>query len=370
MIPGSGRRSLRLLLAVGVVCSTAWAPQAVGQTSAGVSPLSSGLPELDRASMVFDPLDNFSVLFGTSGTQDAGQTWTLSGTSWTQSSSIAEPPATNAPLMVYDESGRAVLVLVSHQTWTFSRGQWSNLTGTVGSYTGGYAVQAAYDPVLNATAVMVLNFTSFQTYFWLYSQGVWRNATQAFEPSGSLIWDTTAGELLSVGCQNVWTFQARWVSLPVTGSTCDTGGVSWVDNPEVGGLLGLSSGTGVWSGTGTNGITWTFSGGLLTGKNLTPTPPYAYGELTYDSVAHRVVYYTGNYWGSATTSQTWVFSDGEWRNVTSLPPSASSGEFWPAVLATIVVVLIAAPALAVLLRRRRRRRQRSAVVGERDMGLP
>lgn len=98
------------------------------------------------ASMAYDRVSGLVVLFGGLGngaslTGVAGDTWLFNGTGWKiDNGSIATPPKRLGAALIFDNGSGRLLLFAGQgvggaslsDTWTFSGGQWSDLTPTVG----------------------------------------------------------------------------------------------------------------------------------------------------------------------------------------------------------------------------------------------
>lgn len=105
--------------------------------------LSTAPPALTGASMTYDPVDGYVVLFGGEPSVGAGvlaQTWVFRHGTWSQLSPSISPPARRQAAMVYDaRDGYVVMfggsvdagpnqVTYLADTWAFRDGSWTNLT--------------------------------------------------------------------------------------------------------------------------------------------------------------------------------------------------------------------------------------------------
>src|SRR5437899_2575038 len=97
------------------------------------------------ASLVYDSADGYVILFGgVSGSNNAlSETWKFVGGVWTQINSATSPPARFIQSMTYDSADGYVLLFggfanpgplaqTLHDTWKFSNGAWTNITGVSG----------------------------------------------------------------------------------------------------------------------------------------------------------------------------------------------------------------------------------------------
>lgn len=174
----------------------------------------------EMAQMTFDPVDNYTVLFGGwSGTANLGDTWRLQAGNWTElSSTSGYPVARELGSMTWDAAnGEAVLfggcenqctTNSSYQdTWTFRGGTWTRLSLTL-SPRGRWEAASTYDSTdgyvllyggRNTTGpfVSVLNDT------WSFLDNRWTNLTPEINPAsrwgGRMASDTTDGYVVLFG---------------------------------------------------------------------------------------------------------------------------------------------------------------------------
>jgi PKD repeat protein len=108
-------------------------------TSLGPQP-----PARSYTSMAWDGTDGYGLLFGGSGgTVDRGDTWSYLGGHWTDLnlSAPAAPSPRWGQSLIYDPSDGVVVLFGGHNsvggflddTWTFSGGAWTNITGSAGT---------------------------------------------------------------------------------------------------------------------------------------------------------------------------------------------------------------------------------------------
>ncbi|MCI4328240.1 MAG: hypothetical protein L3J86_01535 [Thermoplasmata archaeon] len=134
------------------------------------------------AGMAYDPADNETVLFGgcTPTTCPSASTWTYANLSWTLRTPASHPSARSSPAVAYSPVAKSLLLFggvpsgtppVPTDLWTFSGGNWTNITPTVAGtpYAEGGAM--AYDPV-----------DGFVTLFGGDNVSSWTNATWALGP--------------------------------------------------------------------------------------------------------------------------------------------------------------------------------------------
>jgi Galactose oxidase, central domain len=170
------------------------------QVSVTVAP-----PVREAPSMTYDYADDYVLLFGgcyggSFGCNNAfSDTWTFSAGVWTQVLPSASPSARDGAAMSYD-SGDGYVVLFSGfsdwlgigytfpDTWTYSAGSWTNLTGTLTlaasppGVTSGALVDDTYDGYLllfggyNQSSGFLLRET------WSFNGGLWSKLAPTTSP--------------------------------------------------------------------------------------------------------------------------------------------------------------------------------------------
>jgi hypothetical protein len=111
-----------------------------------------------RATMVYDPVDNYSVLFGgcTTACPD-GTTWEYHNLTWTSLSPTTHPSSRVYYAATYSPVARTVVLFGGEaetstteyaDTWNFTNGNWTSLTSSLGHSPAAIAYSMmAYDPV-------------------------------------------------------------------------------------------------------------------------------------------------------------------------------------------------------------------------------
>lgn len=155
----------------------------------------------------FDVADDYLVMYGgmSSETDIHSDTWTFWGGAWHNITTAVHPPALLSPALAYDPTGGYVLLFSGatpdpayefgddlEQTWTFSAGVWTNLTGSVlGSPPDGRVLSSmAFDP---ASGEMILyggwNITTGQLFgdTWVFIDNLWAQTFPSPSPAGAII---------------------------------------------------------------------------------------------------------------------------------------------------------------------------------------
>jgi hypothetical protein len=172
----------------------------------------SPVPDLWSGATAYDAVDGFVLLWGAAG--DSGswnhtQTWTFVRGEWTQLQTSDSPPETAyAPLLAYDAADGYVLLYEtvgdSHSiTWTFGHGVWTNVSGSLRTpppYIGGGGM--AYDPAIRAVVLLGEANADYNWQTWAFSADQWTNESTAPAPSAPLTsligWDVTQNALVFV----------------------------------------------------------------------------------------------------------------------------------------------------------------------------
>jgi len=271
-------------------------------------------PSLVGASMAYDASDNYLVLFGgcaPTACPAAAQTWTYSGGSWTNVTGLGpQPPARAYASLVFDShdlylvlfGGLGVGSAALNDTWSFTGGVWTNATNVSNAPQARYAASMIFDPTVNSVVLFggcgptgcPRNDT------WRFQSGVWRNASTSAgsAPSGrygaSFTWDTGDGYGVLFGGGNA---------------------------------------------TGPLGDTWQWSRGRWAKLNVTGAPPARdFASFTYDTI-RNLTYLVGGNGSSGLISDVWKFTNGHWSNQTGAGGPGPSARFGMAVPESTIAVL-------------------------------
>ena len=266
------------------------------------------LTDYGQSMMAFDPLDNYTVLFGGIGSNGLpmNDTWVFEAGGWVELHPVLSPPARSAASMAWDpRDGYLVLFggdtscCVVNDTWSFVHGAWTEVSG-------GNATPVAVGPRVTAAP------------------------TPPARDGAALAWDASDGYLLLFGgsilstptFNDTWRFSnGSWAEVETRLSPEIRTFASMVDDPELPGVI-------LFGGEGRSAVlyadTWSWSGGTWSDLNVTG---YASGRVfvgaAYLPTIGGVVAYGGLTAGRVFQSDTWWFRGGVWTNESRLVESSA-----------------------------------------------
>lgn len=381
--------ALSSLFLLSTVASTV--PGAAGGPSVSLMTTSNPPPSTAPAA-TFDPIDGYVVLFGGvtgfPGT-DLAETWTFCNGTWTQIHPLHSPPPTNGAQLAFDAAdGYVVMHELDYdaqgqpwfaQTWSFVRGDWTNLTATAGSEPplGAGSNAMDYDPIERAVLLATSGPPAWglnQT--WMFAGGKWTNRTTPSGPPavGSTQWDADLGSLVFVGggelfanrtlpyCNDTWLYHAGTWTQTGWPTPCFLHDPSMVYDAHDHEMVLYGGGWGACGALPCN-ATWTLNGTNWTSRVLTPSPDtQGFSAMAYDAADQEVVLFGGMIPGGTNgftrLDTTWVYSAGAWRNVTAPEVGPTSG-LGPVLAYGIAVSLAGAVGIIALVVWRRRKAGRS-----------
>ena len=252
-------------------------------------------PPLVGASLAYDPLDNYLVLFGGCSATlcpAPAQTWKFAGGNWSQVlTGPIQPPARSYASMAYDSKDGYVVLFGGwagptrplNDTWAFVAGTWTNVTTPGPAPPPGGGASMTHDHI-DSYLLMFGGGSSPSTpraQTWRYVGGVWKNLTAtagappAARERAGMAWDDADGYALLFGGRNA-----------------------------SGGLLNDS---------------WTYVRGKWTPANLTSpaTPPPRSGAMLTFSGADNAVFLFGGNGTNGPLNDMWRYSAGKWGNQTA-----------------------------------------------------
>ncbi|HZY93099.1 MAG TPA: kelch repeat-containing protein [Thermoplasmata archaeon] len=270
-------------LGSGVVAPAAWTDLT---GSAGGPP-----PARYIASMVWDPVDNYVVLYGGYGSSGVmSDTWSFSNGQWNQLSPTNTPPGVYASPLAWDATDNYAVLFGGYsgslayynQTWTFVHGAWTNITGTTNQTPGARWRQSMTWDAADGYVLMFGGTNSVGTALsdtWSFVKGKWTLLTVSGSPPGryraSMAYDAADGyAVLFGGC---------------TTSTCPDSG------------------------------TWTYHNLTWTSLSLTTHPSArVYFGITYSPTYQHVILFGGSSSGTGNVplSDTWAFANDTWQSLT------------------------------------------------------
>lgn len=207
-----------------------------------LSPASSPSTRCADTSMAYDPVDGYVLLFG--GTFNGvtfGDTWSFVGGTWTNltPSLSTSPPARWAASLAYDPVDNYMLLFGGvdssnrnlNDVWAFKGGAWTQITTTSAPSPRSFA-GLVYDPTDNG---MITFGGASDT--WKFVGGAWTqlspNTTPPSRWAPGMIWDSVDGYVLMFGgwhdvsttLQDTWKFSGNsWTQLSPSNSPSSRGG--------------------------------------------------------------------------------------------------------------------------------------------------
>jgi hypothetical protein len=293
-------------------------------------------PEMAAATIAYDAREGYTLVYVPGQVANGywwipiasdviGETWKYMGGNWTLLHLASSPPYRTCASMAYDPALGKVLLFGGesslggcmvpplygatayfNETWTFSGGAWSNVTGGAAPPARG-AASLAYD----AKDGYMLLFGGWGggtsknlNDTWIYRVGGWTLLAPSHAPSSrwgaGLSFDPTTantllrgGESSSLYCHRV---AFRWVC-------------TWNQT-----LLADS---------------WTFLNGTWTSLGSQPLVPRGPVSLGYDPPLRAMVLFGGYKSPYGLSNQTWEYAAGAWAQVSTsgAPPSEAGGTF-------------------------------------------
>jgi Galactose oxidase, central domain len=296
------------------------------------------------AAMVWDSKDNYMVLFGGyNGLSTLSDTWKFVGGTWTliPTTPAAAPSGRSDAAFAYDgKDNYAVLfgginqsgaTSVLGDTWTYTAGTWTHLTGIAAPPARSQAV-FVFDSTLNYTLLFgganVLTSQQFQDS-WEFVGGVWTELSPSYSPAprqgAAGVWDQVdlrvmvfSGDEqgLPANIPDTWWFYSgNWAEDQSTPS------FSWSQpSARVGGGIAFDTAAGytIFFGgqtrDGANGETWAY-GNQEWIEIFPTTSPSArsFPAMAYDAKDGYVVLFGGRNATGTALSDTWTFTGKVWN---------------------------------------------------------
>ena len=295
------------------------------------APPPAGPARVDGESMTYDPNAGGALLFGGYDLSFfSGQTWLFAGGHWTEQTLTSSPSARANAAMVFDPADNETILFGGNNasylndTWSFASGHWSELFPTRAPAPRTFA-SMIYDPAIGKLVL----FGGFGGYSsgaavsysdtWTFSAGQWTNVTAPGGPGARSIagfaYDTADGYAVLYGGSNslgnpysdTWNFtNGTWTKMTSAGSPGSRGEVAMAyDDPA--GIVQMYGGVDQFGGAGT----WYFQAGTWHEYFPFPAPPPSQlPAITYDPAlrADLVTGGIGGYGNAAfsLTNETWA----------------------------------------------------------------
>ncbi|HZY69530.1 MAG TPA: PKD domain-containing protein [Thermoplasmata archaeon] len=271
---------------------------------------STNLPKARAGSqLVYDPVIRGDVLFGG---YDASyivlnDTWIWRNDNWTQLRTPVAPAPRVGYGMTYDPADGFLVLFAGYNgtlyndTWKFNGTNWTQLTEAVApppmeAPVMTYDALDGYVLLAGGTTSRVSSTGGAYSASWKFSGGVWTNITS----------NTTGALTKSPGRYRSAAYDARDQYVVVYGGERSAGSCAG------------------------RGETWTYARGVWTNitRNQSASPPGAQGSggaMAYDPDETGVMI-EGSYDSSCNINNgTWIFSHGQWRNVSAYVGKGPSG---------------------------------------------
>jgi PKD repeat protein len=333
-------------------------------TSAGPAPFPTAFPSSEAGVAAYQSVPDSSLprtqnLMAGFADQDSGSSTPY----WTNLTASPAPPAREGASMTYDPVDGYVVLFggqnargnFMNDTWIFRDGDWSNITSTAGAApparTGMSMTYDAADHYVLAFGGQTLGACSKSpgstcNDTWSFTDGKWEKisaigspAPNFFDDGQELVYDEADSYVVLTNGAATWKYQGG-VWTPFCGTNCS----NFIPGPDLRGIAAYDARDGyvlfLGSNTLGNGLpggsySWTFSGGKWT--NITASaggapPPRFAAMMTYDSSASGILLF-GGYGNNSSEpflqplNDTWFFQNGTWQAIGSgtSPPAAGQG---------------------------------------------
>ena len=327
------------------------------------SDLSSKMPYRPQprylATFVYDPVDQYVVLFGGSGSSGPmSDTWTYANGVWTDISPGSSPSARYAAFAAWDYADGYLVLFggydsstgtLLNDTWTFVGGSWTSLSPTTAPAPR-WRGAMAYDPTDHYVVLYGGDTgtagTSIKSDTWEFKAGSWTDVTSSVtgKPGGIMRQEAATdfadgyvvmfGGCTSEACSptltTTWTYEnLTWTKeAPTTspGGRAYTG-IAW--DGAINAVV-MFGGENYASTTG-YADTWTYSAGNWTSltSSLTTAPSSrAFEGLSYDALDGYEVLFGGQNPALTTTwlNDTWAFGPSVIANFAATPSAIDLGQ--------------------------------------------
>lgn len=278
------------------------------------------LPIRELGPMAYDSSDGYVVLTGPNGNNGCTYTYSnnvwnnLPGRSANNSTELCPPgvwagtglwPYTQS--MADDPADKGVILFDTGQTWLFSAGLWTNLTGKVGpSPSERVDPLLTYDPAAGGVLLYGgLNPVTGQAYgdTWLFRNDTWSNLTSGLSPgpavASSLAFDSAENAAILLGGPTYF-YSSTW---------------AWSNSPEIVGLTATATPSHADVGSPI-AFNESFQGGVA---------PFSYSWHFGDGINSTLASPTHTYTASGTYDvQLWVNDSSNHASYTTLNITVSS----------------------------------------------
>lgn len=327
-------------------------------------------PALRGGGLVFDPVDNYLVYFGGCAANVCpapAQTWKYAGGAWSNiTSSSGQPPARSSAAFAYDsKDGYAVLFggwgtggRLLGDTWEFSGGVWTNVTGTGTSPSPRGGAGLVYDRANNY--LVLFGGCAFRSCpradTWQFVGGLWKDITGMSSKTpparvgAAFAWDDHDGYALLFGgdggggsvLADSWQFVGgSWSSVALNGTSAPPGRTNaTIAFYNLAGAVYLGGGAG---GAGLLSDTWKYATNrwvdvsAMVGPNVPARSGAASlgSNIAWTTFASKhvgfLVVFGGGLAGCTTCARpvfndTWVFEPPLSATVSAIPSTVETGQ--------------------------------------------
>ena len=319
-----------------------------GTTWTQLSPATSPSARQDAA-MAYDPATAQMILFGGSASSASSgglaETWNWTGTTWTQLSPTASPPARTWATLAYDPSTHQMVLFggintggtLLNDTWTWNGTTWTQLTPST-SPPARYEQSMAWDPAAGQLILFggINNSNTAMSDTWSWTGTNWVQLSPSASPTArgndSLSYDPNSGGLiLYAGVNNsntlvndTWLWNGTtWTHLtPGTNPAARYRHFSVYD-PSLGLTVMYGGGTSY-----TNAFAWNGSNWSTIASSAKPSTGRTDSVAAFDPRTGQVVMFGGQ--TSATVGDTWTFGQDPttaltWSRAATTGPAGRAG---------------------------------------------
>ncbi|MFZ1022754.1 MAG: kelch repeat-containing protein, partial [Thermoplasmata archaeon] len=293
--------------------------------------------------LTYDVADGYLVLFGgysQTSNQGLSDTWNYSHGTWSKLTPAPSPAARFGFGMVYDGATKKVFLFGGQNattektysdTWTFSAGNWTQLSFVIATPDGRSEAAMTFSYSLNEVVLFGgFNSSPVRTLgdTWTFGALGWAMITTLAPPAGrvlsSAVDDETAGTVLifsgvtgaGQSLRDTWSFDgATWSQLTTPEYPDATSNFAATYDARDDYVL-------VFGGLNYTGnrvaSTWSYSNGNWTEMTPATSPSARSGaDMAFDVAMNEVILFGGNATAGGFQDDTWTFAHGNWTNITS-----------------------------------------------------